>query len=730
MIQNRKATQKSFYLFLINLAAIGFFFGKVGAQDALLKLTNPNKMYIVGKNFEVFADSSRMFSLQEVLNLYEKEPQKFVKSNQNIPNFGYSNANFWLRCEISTTDDEQIWFLNMTKSNTDTMFVYEFMDDSLIKMHKTGSLFPFEQRPIPYRNFVVPLHLKKDKITTLYLFFAGSTSKQFPMRVMSENLFLSVTQKSDAFFLLICGILFGLTLYNAFLYVSIREVSYLLYVFYMFFLGLSIFTFNGLFFQYITPNIPTIAKIASNSLVSITTLFGLAFAVNFLKTKTLFPLVYKISWLLGVLISINFAFVVSSIWLDAEVFLLSARTTGIVAFSFAVFALLLGVISLWKKLRSARFYVLAWSLLLVGVIMAALKQAGIVDENAITEYSFQIGAVFEALALSLGLADKINIERAKRNKAQTESIALLEENRKIIQEQNEILEQKVEERTTELNQALQVVQKQNYELETINTHIQDSIRYAKRIQTAIMPTEKAIIERFGGQAFVLFEPKDIVSGDFYWTITQNGLTYLAVGDCTGHGVSGAMLTMIGENVLTQLVLENQLTDPAEILQELHNSVYTLLKQDENPNVKDGMEVGVCVIDFAKQCLHFAGAKQPLVYFQRGEMQIIKGDKRPIGGKLFKDEEERSFTTHFLDIDLPTRFYLYSDGYQDQIGGEEGRKFMSQNFKKLLVESHPQTFEAQKQMIFQTLKEWQGNYKQIDDITVLGFGMKGKMQFVL
>jgi serine phosphatase RsbU (regulator of sigma subunit) len=710
----------------MSLGVMGFLFGKAQAQEARLNLTDPNKIYIVGKNFAVFADSSRTLSLQEVLELYENKPEKFIQSKQNIPNFGYSNANFWLRCDISTTDDEQIWFLNMTKSNTDTMFVYEFIEDSLVKMHKTGSLFPFEQRPIPYRNFVVPLHLKKDKITTVYLFFAGSTSKQFPMRVMSENLFLSVTQKSDAFFLLICGILFGLTLYNAFLYLSIREVSYLLYVFYMFFLGLSICTFNGLFFQYLTPNLPAVAKVASNSLVSVTTLFGLAFAVNFLRTKTLFPLFYKISWLLGLLILGNFALVVSSIWLGAEVFLLSARTTGIVAFSFAVFALLLGGLSLWKKSRSAYFYVLAWSLLLVGVIMAALKQAGIVEENAITEYSFQIGAVFEALALSLGLADKINIERAKRNKAQMEAIALLEENRKIIQEQNEVLEQKVEERTTELHQALQVVQKQNHELETINTHIQDSIRYAKRIQTAIMPTEKAIIERFAGQAFVLFEPKDIVSGDFYWTITQNGLTYLALGDCTGHGVSGAMLTMIGENVLTQLVLENQLTDPAEILRDLHNSVYTLLKQNENPNVKDGMEVAICVIDFAKQCLHFAGAKQPLVYFQRGEMHVIKGDKIPIGGKLFKDEDERSFTTHFLEIDLPTQFYLYSDGYQDQIGGKEGRKFMSQNFKKVLAELHLKNFEEQKNILVETLKNWRGGYKQIDDITVLGFGMKGKM----
>lgn len=253
--------------------------------------------------------------------------------------------------------------------------------------------------------------------------------------------------------------------------------------------------------------------------------------------------------------------------------------------------------------------------------------------------------------------------------------------------------------------------------------ITSSINYAQRIQNAMLPSEGNFNELIK-DSFILFKPKDIVSGDFYWfyNINENkandegNKTLIAAVDCTGHGVPGAFMSMIGYNSLN-MIASKKIYEPDLILSELNRSIRYSLQQHQNDN-KDGMDMALCLIDQEKRTIEFAGAKNPLIIIKDGQLEVIKGDKHPIGGS--QGEAERTFTKHVICIDQPTTIYLISDGYEDQFGGPENRKFMIKNLKELLLKIHQEPFEKQKLILEETIENWKGKEeKQIDDILVLG-----------
>ncbi len=272
-----------------------------------------------------------------------------------------------------------------------------------------------------------------------------------------------------------------------------------------------------------------------------------------------------------------------------------------------------------------------------------------------------------------------------------------------------------------------------------NQNIRQSINYAKGIQSALLPKEEHL-NNYIDDSFILFKPRDIVSGDFYWfkeidsrsdifkifgmnrmgqdqKAEENVKKKFAVSavDCTGHGVPGAFMSMIGYNLLDEITGKG-ITRPDLILEELHRGVRTALKQKETNN-QDGMDMALCLIDEENKKVEFSGAKNPLIYVQNGEVTQIKGDKYGIGGKI----DEHKFTLHTINVDSPTWFYLFSDGYIDQFGGETGRKFMIKRFREMLHENHGKDLQEQKDILDVTLKDWKGeSYNQIDDILVIGF----------
>jgi serine phosphatase RsbU (regulator of sigma subunit) len=218
--------------------------------------------------------------------------------------------------------------------------------------------------------------------------------------------------------------------------------------------------------------------------------------------------------------------------------------------------------------------------------------------------------------------------------------------------------------------------------------------------------------------FVIYRPKDIVSGDFYWTTRKDDVLILAVADCTGHGVPGAFMSMLGNTFLNQIVFNYGVTSPELILEKLSNEVQSTLKQAETNN-QDGMDMALCTIDLKTKSLEFAGAKNPLVYVQNGEAIRIKGDRLPIGISYGK---ESSFKKYKITTKEPTCFYMFSDGYADQFGGPDGSKFMIKQLQNLLAEIHKKPMETQKEILDTTICEWMKDEEQIDDILIVGFKM--------
>ncbi|MCI5054814.1 MAG: SpoIIE family protein phosphatase [Flavobacteriales bacterium] len=271
------------------------------------------------------------------------------------------------------------------------------------------------------------------------------------------------------------------------------------------------------------------------------------------------------------------------------------------------------------------------------------------------------------------------------------------------------LEQKVLERT-------QKIEEQKKEIEVLLKHTTDSIIYAKRIQEAILPT-KAYIERVLPNSFVLYRPKDIVSGDFYWVHENNEVVTFAAIDCTGHGVPGAFMTIIGHNGLNKAVQTTNDVNPAVILNSLNDELSSTFSRHGDSEIKDGMDAAMCTVDFKAKSLQFAGAFNPLYLVRDGEIVITKGDKFPVGE--FIGDEKQKFTNHSLELQSGDTIYIFSDGYADQFGGPKGKKFMYKNFRKLLLEIQSLSMNDQKQRLNKEIELWMGDLEQVDDIVVIG-----------
>ncbi len=269
----------------------------------------------------------------------------------------------------------------------------------------------------------------------------------------------------------------------------------------------------------------------------------------------------------------------------------------------------------------------------------------------------------------------------------------------------------IEEQKQEVEEQKQIVETAHHELEEKNQEILDSINYAKRIQNAILPPQK-VVKEYLQESFILYKPKDIVAGDFYWLEHKEDKVLFAACDCTGHGVPGAMVSVVCNNGLNRSVREYNLTDPGKILDKTREIVIQEFEKSEE-EVKDGMDIALCSLE--GNTLKYAGANNPLWIIRNGEIIETKADKQPIG----KFDELLPYTTHTFELQKGDSIYIFSDGYADQFGGEKGKKFKAANFKKLLLSIQKESIEQQKELINQAFEDWKGDLEQLDDVCVIG-----------
>ena len=282
---------------------------------------------------------------------------------------------------------------------------------------------------------------------------------------------------------------------------------------------------------------------------------------------------------------------------------------------------------------------------------------------------------------------------------------------KITKKQKEIIEKQkdiVEQQHGEISLQKELIEEKQKE-------IIDSITYANRIQNAVL-TNDSVWQKISPQHFVLFKPKDIVSGDFYWAYeTPNNKSIWAAADCTGHGVPGAFMSMLGNSLLNEIVIENKTHKASEILDRLRTKIIWALSK-ENVSENDGMDIGLCVWDKSNNTLEFAGANNNAVIVRNNALQEIKGDKMPVGNY---HGEEKPFTSNEFKLQKNDAIYLYTDGYADQFGGPKGKKFRYKQLDELLLTNHAQDMSLQAKLLEETFLTWKGALVQTDDICIIG-----------
>lgn len=269
----------------------------------------------------------------------------------------------------------------------------------------------------------------------------------------------------------------------------------------------------------------------------------------------------------------------------------------------------------------------------------------------------------------------------------------------------------------EKEQAINLIEIQKGELELKDKDITDSLIYAQRIQEALLPSETYFRKHFE-DSFILFKPKNIVSGDFYWIGEKNGKIFVVAADCTGHGVPGALMSMIGLEIVEKTINEENIEVPSQILAVMSRGLEKTFSREKNIGtiIRDGMDIGLCVIDLKRKKVEYAGAFMPLYLIRDGSLVDIMADKIIIG----MNPEGRPYTDHEIDLLENDIFYIFSDGYVDQFGGSENKKFMYRRFRYLLLTIHNFPINDQKSILEENIKTWMGLNEQVDDMMVIGF----------
>jgi serine phosphatase RsbU (regulator of sigma subunit) len=326
---------------------------------------------------------------------------------------------------------------------------------------------------------------------------------------------------------------------------------------------------------------------------------------------------------------------------------------------------------------------------------------------------------------------KLELEQKNRQMwAMSETV--YKEKKKAEENLEEILKQKAEleaqkkdnedkvkmlwEQSTAIHLEKERINKLREEVEIKHKEVMDSVNYAKRIQEAILP-DKNEISQCLPESFILFKPRDIVSGDFYWFSQTDDLVYIAAVDCTGHGVPGAFMSMIGNTLLNQIVKEKGISDPGKILHELNREVnYALKQKQKDSESRDGMDMAMCCFNLRLNELKFAGAMRPLYFIRDGQLEEFKSDKFAIGGREY--EVPKKFDTQKFDLKKGDTIYISSDGYADQFSPAD-KKLMTKKFKEILMNIQTKTMDEQKQFLDEFVDNWKGHMEQTDDILVIG-----------
>lgn len=671
--------------------------------EPVILTDNLDELWLGNQYAEFFEDTSTELGIQEIVDL--DHAGKFNDCecsdliNQN------TNSAYWIKFQIIDNRSKDTPFrIEVFDFDIEEISFFSPIGSGKYIEKKAGFSIPFEKREALHKNVGFKINMAHDDTLTMYMRFFSQKPNILEPTIRSYDRTLNYGLSEYILLGLFYGLLTLVIFTNLVYFIMMRRIYYLFYVMYALCITLYLMDQNGTGFQYLWPNTPSI-----NNFIGVLTLFLgiealLLFTITFLELKNKSKKLHKIIWY--------------AIYARAGFFLLQilypkALPWLVVDALFVQFAFFSG----WWLYRSgdwsSKWFVIAFSILNASFIITALENAGLIASGAHTVYALNAGIIFQFLVLSIGNAEAVKQTYRDRNATQKKLIQEYQRNETLKEKVNRELEQKVRERTLELRKQKDLVDEKNQ-------HIMASVRYAQTIQNAALPSKENIhniLEDF----FVLYLPRDVVSGDFYWTHQISEDEYLiAAVDCTGHGIPGAFMSMIGINLLNRIVSEETYS-PAKILSLLHSNIQEVLKQKKTGN-RDGMDMALCLVNKKEKTLTYAGAKNPLLFLKDGEITKIRGSRHGIGGA--EQDADLHFEEHTISFkDAPVKFYIYSDGFVDQFGGPENKKFLQKRFSTQIENIQHTPMEAQGDQLRNIMLQWMGTTPQVDDILVIGFELK-------
>jgi len=628
-----------------------------------------------------------------------------------VPTFGFSDEHHWIKLKVFNFDDEyKEQILEVKSPILNVCNLYESSGAGATQLYSTGDNKLFRFRPRDHLNYQFPVSLEPNSHREFLLEVSTEGEQlQVPLALLDPSEISSRDEKDRLLRGIYFGIILFVLLFNLFLYLIIREKSSLYYVLYIFSLLILQVSLTGFGFRFLWPNSIYVANVANPFFASLSIFALIRFTQEFLNLKKFYPLINKAFDITGHIVAVNclLALVYTPI-----TFKVSVLTINIIALLLNI-AIIPVVALVWKKkFAPARFFLYAFIVLVASVFLFILNNFGIYRSDFYAAYGLQIGSAVEVILLSFAIVDKF---KRFREDAFNRLMII----NKMKAKANEELETKVKDRTAEIVEQKQVVEKQKEE-------IVDSIKYAQRIQNSILPTESEIKQVFP-ENFVLFKPKDLVSGDFYWVGKTNeesewdlgsGLHLFAAVDCTGHGVPGALMSILGYNGLEECINHPSVKSPADMLNLINNRIISALQHDKSgeANMKDGMDIAIGAYNPKTRNIQFSGAKNNLYICRNNEMIELKADRISIGSEYI---ENKGYTNQIFQLSPGDRVYTFTDGYPDQFGGPRNKKFKSRTLLNTLLEYSELAMDEQMHALQKAFEEWRGKNEQIDDVCVIG-----------
>jgi len=655
-------------------------------------LNQNNLNQSIAQKAVILEDPNHELSVEDILS---RDDLVFTSLKKPLDILDFNTSRWFVRFSANNPKEtEQLnVILETARPITSRVDLYEVQaNGTAILIGKSGNERSFSEKSYKHRKNIFPIELTtSEKKEFILVMESDGELINFPLIFWEVEKFHQADYKHQFFHGFYFGILALVVFIFFFFYLLLREISFLYYILYVAFQFLLQFSLEGFSSQYIFPETP----FWGNNMVLLsatgTAFFLLIYAISFLKIDervkkwhTYFRII-----IVGIIITLFLTLIPGITHALSYPIINILSLIGTLSIVIVIFVL---------KRRGyaiSNTFAIGFIMLIIGAVIFILGNLGILGDAMVSELALKVSSGLEILALSVSMAGKYKELQEEKEMAQEKAL--------------ENLERIVGERTDE-------VQKQKNRIEEQHKDIVGSIKYAQRIQDAFLPKDKEI-ERVLGEHFVLFLPRDIVSGDFYWMMNKGDKTIIVAADCTGHGVPGAFMSIMGVSFLNEIANKKEVQTAAEVLNQLRANIINSLNTDEGENkAKDGMDISICVYDFKKMIMQFAGAYNHLYFVRDGKFDKIKADRMPVG---VHERDSTDFTNKVFDIQKDDVYYILSDGLIDQFGGPDGKKFMTKRFKQLIMDIYNKPMPDQKRIIEEEHIKWRGELEQIDDIILIG-----------